>query len=255
MNAVTQTSLAQVVRRIRPLFGVAEAPDFFAMLDEQARTVVNLARIVGEVLQGKESTHSLRLLDLEQRREELQRRNEAAVHSLRVVQVGVDEMHSTIDALDKVAAGLFQTARAFQQLRLSPDEVALQMLLVIEKAIGSLQHGYARLATGSPTAELDADAAIASRNVLAGYRDLRLLPLDLRLAPSTGQSARPPDTSLPGGACWRYALYGNLSGVAHELAGAAAILKSWSQKLAAGPRAGTMAAAMCCLSQQPRVLS
>ena len=59
----------------------AERPDFLAMIDQQAGMVVDLAMALGEVLQGRESAHSLRLLDLEQRRDELRRRNRAAVNS------------------------------------------------------------------------------------------------------------------------------------------------------------------------------
>lgn len=69
------------VVRVRGRGAAVELPDFFAMIDQQARMVVSLARTVGEILQGKESAYSVRLLDLEQRREELRRRNLAAVGS------------------------------------------------------------------------------------------------------------------------------------------------------------------------------
>jgi len=260
---VTHTALAQVVRRARPLLCAAEVPDFFAMLDEQARMAVSLARIVGEVLQGRESSHSLRLFDLEQRREELQRRNRAAVHAVHQLLSGVDEIRSTMLSLDRVAAGLFQTARAFHQLRLTPDEAGSRMLLVIEKAIESLQLGYARLANGSPAAEFDADAAIGSRDIVASYRSLGLegaaVAVEQRLATAEDRFAACPETapeaSVGSRACWIDALYGNLLAVAHELAGAGATLRNWSRKLSVGMRDASTAAAMCALSPQQRLLS
>jgi hypothetical protein len=141
-------------------------PDFFAMINRQAKLVVNLSRIVGEVLQGRESTHSLCLLDLEQRREELQRRNQAAVSSVHDRHARLDEIDWTMNALDRSAAGLFQIARSLDHLRSTRDEVASQMILIIQHAIESLQHGYAQLADGSPAAECSADAAIGSKERL-----------------------------------------------------------------------------------------
>ncbi|MBK7954475.1 MAG: hypothetical protein IPK02_11250 [Candidatus Accumulibacter sp.] len=237
---MTNIALAQVVRRVRPPVRAAEVPDFLAMIDQQTTMVVNLARLVGEVLQGKESTHSLRLLDLEQRREELQRRNQAAVHSLPDRHARLDEIHWTMSALDRAAAVLFQTARGFQQLRSTPDEAASQMMLVVQKAIESLQQGYAQLASGSPAAEFEADAAIGSESALSSYRSLGWPGSDAgqSLAASRNQAATPAERSFAGR--WLDELYGNLNNIAHELAGAGAILKSWSRQLSAAAMARTL---------------
>jgi hypothetical protein len=211
----------------------AEVPDFFAMINRQAKLVVNLARIVGEVLQGRESTHSLRLLDLEQRREELQRRNQAAVSSVHDRHARLDEIHWTMNALDRAAAGLFQIARSLDHLRSTRDEVASQMMLIIQHAIESLQHGYAQLADGSPAADFAGDAAIGSKSALASYRRGALQATDEGQQPTL--LARRPETSAssPGRALWLYELHGILAGVAHELADAGTILKSWSRQLPA----------------------
>ena len=63
-HAVTANVTPQAVQCVRAM----AAPEPFSMIDQQAGLVVKLARILGEVLQGKESAHSLRLHDLEQRR-------------------------------------------------------------------------------------------------------------------------------------------------------------------------------------------
>ncbi|KFB74228.1 MAG: hypothetical protein ABTS16_07035 [Candidatus Accumulibacter phosphatis] len=226
---MTPIAVSQVVRRVRPLVSAAEAPDFFVMIDQQARMVVNLARVLAEVLQGKESAHSLRLLEMEQRREELQRRNQAVVDSL--PQAGMGEMHSTMDALDRAAVLLIRAARDCHPGWSAPDAAAFQMLAVIQKAIESLQNGYARLANGSPAAEYDADAAIVSQSALASGKTLvRGVPAteERFLAPSQGMS--------PAHACWPYGLHENLNKIAHELSGAGVILKSWSRQLSAGSR-------------------
>lgn len=228
---MTNIALVQVVRRARPPVRAAEVPDFFAMINRQAKLVVNLARIVGEVLQGRESTHSLRLLDLEQRREELQRRNQAAVSSVHDLHARLDEIHWTMNALDRAAAGLFQIARGVHHLRSTPDEVASQMMLIIQKAIENLQHGYAQLADGSPAAEFAADAAIGSESALGSYRSLELRGTDKgqQPAPIAGR----PTTGSPGRVLWLYELHGVLAGIAHELADAGTILKIWSRQLPA----------------------
>ena len=107
-----------MVRRLHASAAVAAVgADLFAMLDRQAGMVVKLAGVVGEVLQGKESAHSLRLHDLEQSREELQRRNLAALGSMLNISGEVDDMHRTMESLNRVAAGLFQAARPPQAAR------------------------------------------------------------------------------------------------------------------------------------------
>ncbi len=110
-HAVTANVTPQAVQCVRAVAG----PEPFSMIDQQAGLVVKLARILGEVLQGKESAHSLRLHDLEQRREELQRRHRAAVIAMPEACVGVDELQWTLETLDRVAAGLFRTARRCHQ--------------------------------------------------------------------------------------------------------------------------------------------
>jgi hypothetical protein len=236
VNAVTTIAISQFVQRVRPPAFPAETPDFFSMIDQQARMVVNLATTASEVLQGKESAHSLRLLDLEQRREELQRRNRAAVDSMLGRRSGVEEIYWTMETLDRASAGLFRTARSFHQLLPGPDEIAGQMLGVIQKAAESLQHGYARLANGSPAAEFDADAAMESRHLLGHYRALTLWgAADQAPAPSQHQSLVPAEkTGSLRRMFWLYELYDHLDGVVQELSGAGAILKGWSRQLSAG---------------------
>ena len=69
-QAVTAIAIPQAMQYVR----TAAAPEPFTMIDQQAGLVVKLAKILGEVLQGKESAYSLRLQNLDQRREELRRR-------------------------------------------------------------------------------------------------------------------------------------------------------------------------------------
>lgn len=250
VNAVTNIALAQVERRVRPPVRAAEMPDFFAMINRQAKLVVNLSRIVGEVLQGRESTHSLCLLDLEQRREELQRRNQAAVSSVHDRHARLDEIDWTMNALDRSAAGLFQIARSLDHLRSTRNEVASQMILIIQHAIESLQHGYAQLADGSPAAECSADAAIGSKSALASYRSLALQGIDQ--GQELAQFTRRPETSSgsPGRALWLYELHGVLAGIAHELADAGSILKGWSRQLSASLLDRSAGAVVRSLSRQ-----
>jgi hypothetical protein len=222
---MTSIAVSQVVRRIRPFVGAADTPDFFSMIDQQARMIVNLAKVVAEVLQGKESTHSLRLLDLEQRRQELQRRHQAVVHAL--PQSGLDEIRLTMEALDRAAALLIRTGRDCHPGGSNPDAAALQMMRVIRKAIESLQHGYSRLANGSTAAESDADAAIASQSALVFWR----MSDQQEAAAAEGQHLTAPSKVSLDRSCWLHGLYENLDDIARELSGAGAILKVWSRQL------------------------
>ncbi len=228
-HAVTAIATPQVVRCVQAVAG----PEPFGMIDQQVGLVVKLARILGEVLQGKESAHSLRLHDLEQRREELQRRHRAAVIAMPEACVGVDELQWTLETLDRVAAGLFRTARRCHQGLPGPDEATGEIVASIQKAAASLRHGYARLANGSPAAEFDAEAAMAGKDASGSNQSCKPPGMpgakDRQHAPSPGRFG-----ALPGHASRLYELHGNLNDIARELARAAAILKGWSRQPAGG---------------------
>ena len=228
-QAVTAIATPQAVRCVQAVAG----PEPFSMTDQQAGLVVKLARILGEVLQGKESAHSLRLHDLEQRREELQRRHRAAVIAMPEACVGVDELQWTLETLDRVAAGLFRTARRCHQGLPGPDEATGEIVASIQKAAANLRHGYARLANGSPAAEFDAEAAMAGKDTSGSNQSCKPPGMrgasDRQHAPSPGRFG-----ALPGHASRLYELHGNLNDIARELARAAAILKGWSRQPAGG---------------------
>ena len=228
-HAVTAITTPPAARCVQAVAG----PEPFSMIDQQAGLVVKLARILGEVLQGKESAHSLRLHDLEQRRAELQRRHRAAVIAMPEAFVGADELQWTLETLDRVAAGLFRTARCCHQVLPGPDEVTGEIVASIQKAAASLRHGYARLANGSPAAAFDAEAAMAGKDALGNNQSCKPPGMpgvtDRQHAPSPGRLG-----ALPGHAARLYELHGNLNDIARELARAAAILKGWSRQLAGG---------------------
>ncbi len=148
---------------------------------------------------------------------------------------GVEDVRGTIETLSRAAVRLFQAARGCQQLRAVPAEVSRRMLAVVQAAAESLQHGYGRLANGSPAAESDADEAIASRHVLGSYRVLalqELLAVECRdLSRPTGGVVGAPGARAGEATFWFAELYGYLNDVAQELAGAGTILKKWSQRL------------------------
>ncbi len=234
-HAVTAIATPQAAQCVQVVAG----PEPFSMIDQQAGLVVKLARILGEVLQGKESAHSLRLHDLEQRREELQRRHRAVVIAMPEPCVGADELQWTLETLDRVAAGLFRTARRCHQVLSGPDEVTSEMVASIQKVAASLRHGYARLANGSLAAGFDAEAAMAGNDALGSNQACKPSIPGLRdrpHAPSPGRLG-----TLPGHAARLYELHGNLNDIARELARAAAILKGWSRQLAGGVPEGNVA--------------
>lgn len=203
------------------------------MIERQATMLVELVRSAADVLHGRESVHSLRLLDLEQRREELQRRHRAAVDSIVGQPAGLDEIHWTMDTLDRAAAGLFQLAHGFQQRLSQPDEATSQMMAAISRASESLQQAYQRLANGSSITESDVDAATGSVNVLRHYRQQGLRAV---LDTSDRHAVVTPAGCTPVGCAFRlYELYGKLENIAQELAGAGTLLRRWSRRLSVHP--------------------
>ena len=228
-QAVIAIGTPQAVQCVR----TAAAPEPFTMIDQQAGLIVKLAKILGEVLQGKESAHSLRLQDLDQRREELRRRHQAAVISMPEPWVGAVELQWTLETLDRVAAGLFKATHRCHRLVPGPDEVTCELAASIQKAAVSLRHGYARLANGSPAAEFDAEAAMAGKTASGSSQAGK----SWRMAGATGRECAPSQgrlDALPGHASRLCELHENLNDIARELARAAAILKRWSRQLAGG---------------------
>lgn len=200
--------------------------------------LVNLAEAVSEILDGKESVHSVRLLDLEQRREELKRRNQAALHSVLGLSPGVDEIHWTMEALDRSAAHLFRIACEFHELWSDPDQAHRQMMALVRQATESLLRGYVQMANCSLTAEFDADEVIGSMDSLDLCRDLGLRAImdadDHHSSPDLDQFAAKAEQMSDKRASCLDDLYNNLSDILHELARAGLILKQWSQRMSAG---------------------
>jgi len=238
VNAMTMIPFAEVVRRTRPPVRRSELPDFFGLIDQQARVVVSLAKAAGEVLQGKESARSVRLFDLEQRRQELRRRNQAAVESLFGFAAGAEEIQWTMDSLDQAAARLFRTAADFSQWPSGVDDAVREMMAIILRASESLQQGYIGLASGWPLGEIDVGQAMGSRDMLGSHRAMALRELL-----QTGSApVLPPEQGFPAPLPpaandrerWLHELYASLDNIAQHLASAAGILRRWSLRLSAG---------------------
>ncbi|MCM8625366.1 hypothetical protein [Accumulibacter sp.] len=226
--------------------------ELLATIEEQAMVASLLAKIVGEILQGRESAHSMRLVDLDQRREDLHRRGMATVVSIFGGRVGADEVHHTLETLDRVAARLFRTARGVHLLASDTDEACRSMLEVIQRATERLLQGYTRLAYGSLAAELDAEVAIRSRDVLEAGR----------VGNSTAVQAPPAEGCADDGTCAVAGvadparsrrideLYANLSDISHELAGAGTILKRWVRQLSGSAHDSATGSLRCSLFDQ-----
>lgn len=230
------TPISKIVRRVRPVVSVPELADFVSMIDRQARLLVKVATTASEIIEGKESAHAVRLLELEQRREELKRRNYAALDSIPNPTPRIDEIRSTMDAIDRAAARLFVTGRDFHEWSSGSDEAIRRMMTVIRNAAGNLQHGYAQLRKGSSAAEFDAHEAIGCKDAIDRHHPLALRETTTSdqqcNLPHVAQVAPKPDpTSVVGASC-QEALYANLNDIVEEFVGAGIILRNWSQRLA-----------------------
>lgn len=228
-----------VVRRARPIAPGRKLSELFGTIEQQALTVVRLAGAAEDVLQGRESAHSLRLFELDQRREELWYRSRSAIASFADQWRGLEDVDGTMESLDRAAAGLFRSATVGHGGEPEAGGFLGRMLRHIRREGESLQEGYAGLARGWPSAQFDADDAQGSRNPLGSYRGLALLEL---LSPAAaGAPSAPAEQPLPmhgphvgAGASWLTPMHAALSDVVRELAGAADILLRLSQRLADG---------------------
>ncbi|MBO3705837.1 MAG: hypothetical protein J5X21_05465 [Candidatus Accumulibacter sp.] len=240
MNSVTMIEATAVVRRARPIAPGRKLSELFGTIEQQALTVVRLAGAAEDVLQGRESAHSLRLFELDQRREELWYRSRSAIASFADQWRGLEDVDGTMESLDRAAAGLFRSATVGHGGEPEAGGFLGRMLRHIRREGESLQEGYAGLARGWPSAQFDADDAQGSRNPLGSYRGLALLEL---LSPAAAGAPSAPAEQLPpmhgphagAGASWIAPMHAALSDVVRELAGAAELLLRLSQRLADGP--------------------
>ena len=229
-----------MLRRTRPIVPGAGWSGVFSTMEQQAQTLVRLARAADAVVQGRESAHSVRLLDLDQRREDLWRRSCAAIDSLadHSHRGGLDDVRCTSDSLDRAAAGLFRAATACRCGHPAAGESIGLMLRHIRREGEGLQDACAGLARGDSSVQFAAGDACGSRNPLGSYRAMALL----ELLPVAGSGWRPApddlaDVSGPqagSGASWAAQMHPALRDVMSELAGAGAILKRLAQRLADG---------------------
>lgn len=230
--------LIPVVRRARPIAPGPGLSGLFSTIEQQAQTVVRLATAAEAVLQGRESAHSVRLFDLEQRREELWRRSRAAIDSLADDSRGLEDVRWTMESLDRAAAELFRTATACHAGNCASGVSIGRMLLHIRRESEGLQDGYAGLARGGSCVQCGAGDAEGSRNPLGSYRAMALL----ELLPAAGAAwPQSPDelAAIYGphaadGAPWIAQMHEALRDIVRELASAGAILKRISQRLADG---------------------
>jgi len=229
-----------MMRRTRPIIPGAGWSGLFSTMEQQAQTLVRLAKAADAVVQGRESAHSVRLLDLDQRREDLWRRSCAAIDSLadRSHRGGLDELRSTSESLDRAAAGLFRTATACGCGYPAAGESIGLMLRHIRREGEGLQDACAGLARGDSAVPFAAGDACGSRNPLGSYRSMALL----ELLPVAGAGWRPAQDDLAevagpaavSGESWQAQMLAALHEVVGELTGAGEILKRLAQRLADG---------------------
>ncbi|MCM8613730.1 hypothetical protein [Accumulibacter sp.] len=213
----------------------------FSTMEQQAQTLVRLAKAADAVVQGRESAHSVRLFDLDQCRENLWRRSCAVIDSL--ADHGrsgeLEDLRCTSERLDRAAAGLFRTATACRCVHAASGALIGQMLRRIRCEGEGLRDACAGLASGEPSVPPSAAGdACGSLNPLGSYRSLALL----ELLPGTGLVWRQaPDelAAMPGphaasSESWATQMHAALHEVVRELAGAGEILRRLAQRLADG---------------------
>lgn len=218
-------------------------PDFLTMVEQQVAIVVTVTRTVADIVRGKESAHSLLLLDLEQRCEELWRRHAANLCSCEgLMNAGLPDIVATMEALKRVVVRLFRAARGCQQMHTVPDDLSCRMIGVIQQTIESLRCGYARLANSSPAAETDAARAIAGNEDLrdsAQGHGVRQTPIG-GCCCGAALSPAAPAGQIPFAAPFgRGQLHSHLHEIGDELAQVGLILRQWSRRLSAAGHDGS----------------
>jgi hypothetical protein len=240
VKAVTINERTSLVRRTRPIAPAVGWCGVFSTMEQQAQTLVRLAKAADAVVQGRESAHSVRLFDLDERREDLWRRSRAAIDSLAGHRAsgGVEDLRCTSERLDRAAAGLFRTAAACGTVHTASGASIGQMLRRIRQEGEGLQDVCAGLARGGSSVRFAAGDACGSLNPLGSYRSMALL----ELLPVAGSGWRPTQDDLAefsgspvaSGESWAAQMHAALHDVVRELAGAAEILKRLAQRLADG---------------------
>jgi len=216
---------------------VASAPDHFSVIDQQVDALRNLARMVSDIMNGKQSAHAAGVLEIELQCDEVRRQNDTVIRALCGSGSDLDEVRLTLESLERAAAGLWRIVAGFKGSRWSADQGSRRMMTMVEKAIQSLGRGNRRLAKGYSAASLDAAAAIASHShwfAQRGSEPRSTVGADAQAArQGKGNGVMPPAFEYGAQDLFVRTLQENVAQVGEEIAIAAGCLKDWSQRIMA----------------------
>lgn len=144
------------------LFASVTGPsDYFALIEQQVQALRDQTKMVGDIMNGRQSAHAFAVLEIEFRWGELGWQRDAVVSHRRRSGSDFREICQLIVSLERAAEALGRIIVCFKGTRQLADQGSRRMLMHVEQAIQSLSRGNRRLAKGCSAANLDLAATIS----------------------------------------------------------------------------------------------
>ena len=166
MSGDSNSAVGKLMDRIFPVM-----PDFFRMMNEQCDVAVQSTATFVQFMEtgSEEALNEIRRLEKEA--DELKNRNIDALYKAFATPMDREDILRAIQTLDYVINYTKITAREMGALHFDSDKYILEMAVLLNEGVASLQRGYAKLASNPALADVDASAArTAERQMEQTYR-------------------------------------------------------------------------------------
>jgi uncharacterized protein Yka (UPF0111/DUF47 family) len=159
-----------MLRRLLDRF-FPKAPDFFAMLVEEAQEVANGTGLLVEFMQNGDAEVGHKIKQKEHEADRIKVRNLHALNEAFSTPIDREDLYRAIVNLDEILNYCKTTVYEMDELGLTPDKRCMEMAMHIKLGTDALVLGFGRLAKAPAAAAEDADAARkAERKVEQAYR-------------------------------------------------------------------------------------
>jgi uncharacterized protein Yka (UPF0111/DUF47 family) len=158
--------LARIFDRFFP-----KTPDFFHLLDEQARQVVHTVGLLVRFMETNDDEIGLEIRADEHAADRVKMANIHILNEAFSTPMDREDIYRAIMTLDEVVNGCKDAVNDMHALALVPNEVTLEMSRLLLVGVQALEAGFGKLATSPADAAVDADASRkAERKVEKLYR-------------------------------------------------------------------------------------
>ncbi len=232
MSGDSNSAVGKLMDRIFPVM-----PDFFRMMNEQCDVAVQSTTAFLRFMETGSDEALDEVRRLEKDADDIKNRNVDALYKAFATPMDREDILRAIQTLDYVINYTKITAREMGALHFDSDKYILEMAVLLNEGVASLQRGYAKLATNPALADVDASAArTAERQMEQTYRRALVQLYDkdtnLKLLAEKGEATAAEALSMALDVFRTREIYRDMFGAADKLLEASRVLHDIVVKIA-----------------------